>query len=99
MDAKIPAGYGPDDQVDHDGPDPVWLQVAAILLARIGRGDYPPRRAIPSESQVMAEFGLARGTVRKAVALLAELGYAQTVPGRGTFVVARQEDASEPGGA
>lgn len=87
MGGEIPAGYGPDDHLDYEGPDPVWLQVAAILVARIKRGDYPPRRVIPSETQLMGEFGVARGTARKSVALLVERGYVRTVPGRGSFVV------------
>ncbi|MEU9246722.1 GntR family transcriptional regulator [Streptomyces sp. NPDC048385] len=86
MDPEIPDGYTADDEIDYEGPDPVWFQLAAILVARIGRGDYPPRRAIPSESQIMGEFGVARGTARKAIAFLAEQGLVRTVPGRGSFV-------------
>jgi GntR family transcriptional regulator len=99
MDPKITAGYGPDNEMDHDGPDPVWLQLAAILVARISRGDYPPRRAIPSESQLMGEFGIARGTVRKTVALLGELSYVHTVPGRGTYVTEQQSNDAGEGAA
>lgn len=86
MDASIPAGYGPGDDVDHDAADPVWLQMAAILLARIRSGVYPPRRVMPSEVHLVQEFGVARGTARKAVALLAEKGHVRTVQGRGTYV-------------
>ncbi|QBI53155.1 hypothetical protein EKD16_06790 [Streptomonospora litoralis] len=32
---QIPPGYGPDDEIDHEAPDPVYLQLCAILLARI----------------------------------------------------------------
>ena len=91
----MPTEYGPDDEVDHDGPDPVWLQVAAILTARIERGDYPPRRAIPSESRLMAEFGIARGTARKSVAFLVERGYLRTVAGRGSFVLERPRRSTD----
>lgn len=73
----------------------MWLQLAAVLVARIKRGDYPPRRSIPSESRLVQEFGLARGTVRKTVAYLAEAGYVRTVGGKGSFVV----DPAESGGA
>lgn len=96
MDEKIPPGYGPDDEVDYEGPDPLWLQVAAILRARIERGDYAVRRPIPSESQIMGEFGIARGTARKVVGLLAQLGYVRTVPGRGSFVLDRSEATPAP---
>ncbi|MGW6534818.1 GntR family transcriptional regulator [Streptomyces sp. NPDC055051] len=96
MDPEIPDGYAPDGEIDYEGPDPVWLQLVAILVARIRRGDYPPRRAIPSESQIMGEFGIARGTARKAIAFLAAQGLVRTVQGRGSFV--EPEQAGPEGG-
>lgn len=86
---SIPDGYGPDSELDYEGPDPVWLQLAAVLIARIGRGDYQPNRPIPSITQLVQEFGLARGAVRKSVALLEAQGYVRTVPGKGSYVLPR----------
>jgi DNA-binding GntR family transcriptional regulator len=77
---------GPDDEVRHNAPEPPYQQLAEILAARIARGDWLPRHPIPSESQLIGEYGLARGTVRRAVRLLVEQGLAFTVKGRGTFV-------------
>ncbi|WP_344535898.1 GntR family transcriptional regulator [Streptomyces albiaxialis] len=94
MDPQLPDGYGPDDEVEHDSPDPVWLQLAAVLIARIERGDYPVRRSIPSETQLMDEFGIARGTARKSIRLLADRGYVQTVTGRGSYVMERHTEES-----
>ncbi|MGW5879249.1 GntR family transcriptional regulator [Nocardiopsis terrae] len=88
-DASVPAGYGPDSELDYEGPDPVWLQLAAVLIARIERGDYPPQRPIPSIAGLVQEFGLARGTVRKTTAFLAERGYVRIVNGKGAFVLPR----------
>ncbi|MCY9786772.1 GntR family transcriptional regulator [Nocardiopsis sp. EMB25] len=87
----IPAGYGPDAELDPEGPDPVWLQLAAVLVARIERGDYPPHRPIPSITQLVQEFGLARGTVRKTTAFLAEEGRVRIVSGKGVFVLPHEE--------
>ena len=84
---EIPDGYGPDDQIDHEAPDPVYLQLAAVLVARIKRGDYPPRRAVPGVDRLVQEFGVARGTARKSLVLLAEKGIVRTVVGKGSFVV------------
>jgi GntR family transcriptional regulator len=72
--------------VDHDGKVPVYLQLAAILRAQIAAGQYAPGRAIPSESRLMQEHGLARETVRKAVRVLAAEGLVEVVRGRGVYV-------------
>ncbi|MFI1951974.1 GntR family transcriptional regulator [Streptomyces xinghaiensis] len=95
--AKIPEGYGPDDDIDPEAPDPVYLQLAAVLVARIERGDYPPRRAVPGVDRLVQEFGVARGTARKTLVLLAELGVVRTVVGKGSFVIERPPQASGGG--
>lgn len=78
--------YSPDDKIGYDLPDPPYRQLAAILAARIRRGDWQPGRAIPSETQLMGEYGLARVTVRKSLAVLVEEGAIFTVPHRGSYV-------------
>lgn len=75
--------------VDHEGKTPVYLQIAAILRDAIERGDYAPGRAIPSETQLMQEHGVARLTARKAVRVLADEGLVEVVPGRGVYVTGR----------
>lgn len=77
--------------IDHQAATPAWRQLAAILRARIQGGTYPPGRVIPSEKQLEQEFGIARGTIRKAIALLRSDGLVETVPGRGTYVTRRRE--------
>ncbi|QVQ53781.1 winged helix-turn-helix transcriptional regulator [Spiractinospora alimapuensis] len=86
---RVPPGYGPESELDPDGPDPVWLQLSAILIARIERGEYVPHRPIPSITQLVQEFGLARGTVRKSTTWLAEQGIVRVVNGKGVFVLPR----------
>lgn len=78
--------YDPAGAIDHDGPEPPYRQLAGILAARIARGDWEPNRAIPSEAQLVGEYGLARATVRRAVALLVEREVVFVVPHRGTYV-------------
>jgi len=72
--------------VDPDSATPVYVQVAEILRARIEAGELQPDRPVPSESQLQQEFGVARGTARKGIALLREQGMVVTVRGRGSFV-------------
>jgi DNA-binding GntR family transcriptional regulator len=72
--------------LDPLGPTPVYQQLAAILRARIESGELAPNRPIPSETALQQEHGVARGTARRAVALLRDEGLVVTVKGRGTFV-------------
>jgi GntR family transcriptional regulator len=73
--------------------EPVYRQLAAILRARIDSGEIPPRRAIPSKRTLMQEYGVALGTVNKALALLREDGYLVSVQGLGTFVTPPEDRA------
>lgn len=73
--------------VDLDGPEPLYEQIASVLSARIADGTYPPRRRIPSEADIVAEFGVSRPTARAAVRLLVERGLVVTVRGKGSYVV------------
>jgi DNA-binding GntR family transcriptional regulator len=78
-----PVTYSP--AVDYDPTRPKWEQIADQLRARIADGTLPPR-ALVSEVQLEAEFGVARGTVRKATAALRDEGLLITTPGLGSFV-------------
>jgi DNA-binding GntR family transcriptional regulator len=78
--------FGPDDEIDHGAPLTPYRQLAAILKARIERGDWQPDRAIASETRLVQEYGLARTTVRRAIAALVEEGVVYVVPQRGTYV-------------
>jgi GntR family transcriptional regulator len=74
------------ETVDPQSATPVYVQVADILRARIESGQLVPDRPVPSESQLQQEFGVARGTARKAIAVLREQGFVVTVKGRGSYV-------------
>ena len=78
--------FDPDADIDHGAPLSPYRQLAGILAARIERGDWQPNRAIPSEAQLVQEYGLARATVRRAIAVLVDQGVLFVVPQRGTFV-------------
>lgn len=79
--------------MDYDplAPIPRYRQIAEIIKRRIEDGELQPSRPIPSEVQIEQEFGVARATARKAVALLRDWGLVVTVPGLGTYVVPEAE--------
>nr|WP_052708928.1 GntR family transcriptional regulator [Streptomyces sp. NRRL S-495] len=45
------------------------MQIAADLAAQIASGGLAPGATVPSEAELMQRYGVASGTVRKAVAL------------------------------
>ena len=61
-------------------------QVGAALRERIVSGAYPPGSAIPTRSQLMAEFRVSVVTIQKAVDHLERDGFIQSKWGSGTFV-------------
>jgi GntR family transcriptional regulator len=69
-----------------DGPVPKFSQLADILRARITSGELPTGTPIPSEYDLEQEYGLARGTIRKAIGVLREEKLIVTVHGKGSYV-------------
>jgi DNA-binding GntR family transcriptional regulator len=73
--------------IDPTGPVAPYLQVANILRAEITSGKYPKGSRIPTESELVERFEVARSTARRSIAVLREEGLIQTVPQRGSYVV------------
>jgi GntR family transcriptional regulator len=66
-----------------------YLQIADDLAAQIRSGALKPGAPVPSETELMARYGVASGTVRKAVAELRAAQLIETHHGRGSFVRSR----------
>jgi GntR family transcriptional regulator len=62
--------------------------VAEDLLAQIREGTFAVGDRLPTEGELCATYGLARGTVRQALGRLQQLGMIERRPGAGTTVVA-----------
>lgn len=67
-------------------PIPRYLQIADLLRKRIGRGQWRTGEQLPTLEALVAEFGVARVTVRQAIDVLTREGLVQPRQGRGTFV-------------
>jgi DNA-binding GntR family transcriptional regulator len=60
--------------------------IAEALRARLASGEFQPGAVLPSEAALVAEYSVARNTVRRALDQLAEEGLIVTRPGRGRLV-------------
>lgn len=65
---------------------PIYKEIKQALMRRLAHGDWKPGEAIPSETRLKEEFGVAIGTIRKAVDELAAQNILVRQQGRGTFV-------------
>ena len=79
--------------LDHEGDEPLYAQVARILIDRIDSGEIPPRRPIPSKRALTQEFGVSAGTAERAIQVLKAKGLLTTVPGRGLYTKARRKNS------
>lgn len=73
-------------KIDPTGPVPPYRQIAEIIRKGIKAGKYPKGSRIPTESEMVDTFEVARSTARRAIALLRQEGLVTTVPQRGTYV-------------
>lgn len=73
-------------EIDRWDPLPVYEQLAEILRGQIERGELVPRQPLPSESYLVGQYGVSRGTARRAVEVLREAGLVRTIPQRGSYV-------------
>jgi GntR family transcriptional regulator len=74
-------------------PIPLYHRVNAVIRQRVADGAYPPGSKIPTEDELVAEFGVSRATVRQAVGALVDDGVVSRRQGRGTFVLEQEPKA------
>jgi DNA-binding GntR family transcriptional regulator len=73
---------------------PKYAQLVHELQRRIEAGTYPPGSLLPSENQLINEFGVSRPTVVAALRVLREQGWIESQQGKGRFVRGRPALAS-----
>jgi len=66
-----------------------YERVVRALMARIEDGTYRPGNLLPSQHELVREFGVSRPTVIEALRILRQQGWIETQPARGSFVRGR----------
>ncbi len=67
------------------GRESVYRTIANELQDRINAGEWQPGERMPTESELVAEFGVNRLTVRQALAQLQQTGVVEIRHGSGTY--------------
>jgi GntR family histidine utilization transcriptional repressor len=62
-----------------------YLRVKQYLKAQLAQGRWPPGALMPSEAELVAQFGVSRMTVNRALRELQSEGLVERVQGVGTF--------------
>ncbi|MEV0624728.1 GntR family transcriptional regulator [Nonomuraea wenchangensis] len=78
-----------------DFAPPKYAQVMTAIQQRIRDGEYAPGDMLPSETQLVREFGVGRTTVVRALQTLAMQGWIEREHGRGSFVKGRPESPAD----
>jgi len=73
--------------LDRKSPAPLYYQLKEILLEKIKNGEIGKDEMLPTEDILCKEYGLSRGTVRKAVLGLKNEGFVVLERGKGAFLV------------
>lgn len=67
-------------------PEHLHKKIAKEIIALIASGTYERGRRLPAERTLCLKFGVSRGTLRKALAKLAELRVVRVKPNSGIYV-------------
>lgn len=73
-----------------------YKRIADELRRRVQSGELSVGAMVPSELALGDEYGVARGTARAALAILAEEGLIEVVPGQGRRVAGSPSADQEP---
>ncbi|TKI07837.1 histidine utilization repressor [Martelella alba] len=67
-------------------PAPMYQRVKQAIISQISSGAWKPNQRIPSEHALVAELGVSRMTINRALRELASEGYLLRMQGVGTYM-------------
>ncbi len=65
---------------------PKYFSISQDIISRIKGGDLLPGMKIPSENEIINQYGVSNTTARKALAEIDANGWAVKIKGKGTYV-------------
>ena len=65
---------------------PLYKQIVRALSDSIANGTYRPGDKLPTEAELIEQFGVSRITVRSAIKEMEDAGLVERARGKGTFV-------------
>lgn len=69
---------------------PPYIQIAADIKGRIQSGELAHGARVPSEREIVEQWGVSRATAAKVLGTLRADGLVEARPGMGTVVIAPQ---------
>ena len=74
------------DSLDKQSSVTIYQQLATIIRKQVLYGDIKPGEKLPSEYELVNQYGISRSSVRQALEILAAEGLVERVHGKGNFV-------------
>ncbi|SFJ75791.1 winged helix-turn-helix domain-containing protein [Streptomyces pini] len=74
------------EEIDPGRPEYVYVQVANAIEQKISSGQLRAGARLPGELDLAEQYGVAAGTIRRALVELRERGLVVTLPAKGTYV-------------
>ncbi len=75
---------GPD--LNRDAAVPLHTRISDWIRGRIASGEWPSNYRLHTEPELAGQWGVSRGTLRRALSTLIAEGLLRQIKGRGTFV-------------
>ena len=72
--------------LDNTSFQPLYIQLAEILIEAIQKNNLKENESIPSENDLLSRYEISRNTIRQAFSYLEKLGRVQKIRGKGTVV-------------
>lgn len=69
-----------------------FTAISESIIERIKNGELLPGDRVPSENELIKQYGVSNTTARKSLLEIESRGWAQRIKGKGTFVLNRTPD-------
>lgn len=82
-------------EIDKASKEPVYRQLSDHIIRMIRKEQLLGGEKLPPEREIAEKLEIARGTVKKAYELVEQTGLVKIIHGKGTFVLAEEDPATE----